>query len=133
MPSESSPQDVVVHRLSQSARKASSRVRFPWRTRKRAARPALTAEQKKALKDACDKKKQNLRDTLIEARDLIWDAAGKLEKNFGGHDTNYYFRLILQTALRIKKAPRKITLWNVFVSKELKKLNKEPSAIGGPK
>ena len=46
-----------------------------------------------------------------------------MQKTFGGHKTAYYFRLILQNVLGIKRQPRKPSLWNAFVSLELKKLN----------
>ncbi|RDX48314.1 hypothetical protein OH76DRAFT_1352635, partial [Lentinus brumalis] len=48
-----------------------------------------------------------------------------METTFGGHKVNYYFRLILQNVLHLKKPPRKISLWNAYVSKELRRINDE--------
>ncbi|KAI0686977.1 hypothetical protein C8Q76DRAFT_635673, partial [Earliella scabrosa] len=51
-----------------------------------------------------------------------------MQQRFGGHKTGYYFRLILQNVLGIKKDPRKPSLWNAFVSLELKKLNADQAS-----
>lgn len=116
-------QKVVVHRLKSTPRSQNPRIRFPWRSRKRRSREALSEQQKQDLKKAREKKKQDLRDALMDAHDTIWDLAQNMEQTFGGHKTQYYFRLILQNVLTIKKEPRKITLWNTFVGMELKSMN----------
>ncbi len=120
--------NVVLHRLNKAACKlASTRVRYPWNKRAAARRKAkqsdLTPEHRKALKQARDDKKEDLRRALMEARDVIWGLAGDMATLFGGHSADYYFRLILQAVTDVKKAPRKITLWNAFISKELKRMN----------
>ncbi len=120
---------VVLHRLDQSARRPGAKVRLPWTKSRRNATARksksgdLTQEQRKELKAAREKKKQDLRDALVEAHDVIHNLASDMKLLFGGHDTNYYFRLIIQNVLNVNKPPRKLTLWNGFVSKELKAMN----------
>ncbi|KAI0749113.1 hypothetical protein C8Q74DRAFT_1156238, partial [Fomes fomentarius] len=109
-----------------TSRTQSKHVRFPWRTRKHRCKD-LTEQQKKDLKEAREKKKNDLRNVLVNAHNVIWDLALQMEKTFGGHKPRYYFHLILQNVLSIKKGPRKLTLWNAYVSIQLKELNKGQS------
>ncbi len=130
--------DVVLHRLSSGARSAGpTRIRYPWnerRKRRTRKRDDLSQEQREALKAAREKKKDDLREALLDAREIIWKLALDMEATFGGHKVNYYFRLILQNVLHLKKAPRKISLWNAYVSKELRRINDGtlPYAIASP-
>ncbi len=120
--------EVVLHRLSLGSRSAGpTRIRYPWNERRkrrtRSKKNDLSEEQRAAIQAARDKKKDDLRDALLDAREIIWKLALDMEATFGGHKVNYYFRLILQNVLHLKKPPRKISLWNTFVSKELKRMN----------
>ncbi|KAI0693250.1 hypothetical protein C8T65DRAFT_544120, partial [Cerioporus squamosus] len=110
------------------------RVRFPWRVRKKVKRRTLSKQDKEALKEKREGDREELMNTVWDARDAIWAAADALHERFGKtHTAKYYYQLIVQRSNvrnRAQAKERKISQWNVFVSKEIKKYNEEMKEAG---
>ncbi|KAL7280958.1 hypothetical protein ACG7TL_005907 [Trametes sanguinea] len=121
----------LLQRLSRESRKNSTikRTRMPWTTRedraRRARRIKLSTAEKRALREKRAAQKSKLHAALQRAREAMWQMAVEMKEEFGAHDTDYYYRLIMQTSKHASSQSRKISLWNAFVSKEMKKFNDE--------
>lgn len=114
----------LLRKLARPAQKVGNkRIRFPWRQRKaRNTGAKLTDAEKRALKARREAKRENIEDALKAARETMYKFAEAMSSQFGGHDADYYYALIMQRS-RLKGAPRKLCDWNVFVSQETKRRN----------
>ena len=110
--------------LSKPAEKktTSRRVKLPWRRKPRAP-IQRTAADKLAARIARQKKKTDVQTEVDAIRKAIMEGAERMALRFPGHGAKYYYRQIIQASNPKPTTPRKITPWNAFVSKELKKLN----------
>ncbi len=109
-------------RYRNKARKVGgNRVRIPRRSRT-SRKSRLTESQRKKAKDERAERKKALQDALKAARNQMWELAKDMRKQFGGHDAEWYYRAILQQR-RLNPKKRELSMWNAFVSQELKKHN----------
>ncbi|KAI1781830.1 hypothetical protein LXA43DRAFT_1069674 [Ganoderma leucocontextum] len=110
-------------KLPKPARKiAGKRVKFPWRRRKPAVAPSYA--DKAALKQKRDTDKAAIKAALEDADLAIWEIAEQLHGQFPRHSAKHYYQLLMQRS-NLKKRKRKISLWNTFVSQEMRKYNDE--------
>ncbi|KAH9904645.1 uncharacterized protein BXZ73DRAFT_47785, partial [Epithele typhae] len=100
------------------------RVKTPWSSHRRT-RPKLSYAEKKAIREKSRLYKSALSDRLDTIRDEVWDHAVALHEELGKHSAAWYYRLILHQSNSRFKEPRALSLWNAFVSKELRRHNKE--------
>ncbi len=98
--------------------------RVPWRHRmkKKAMQKSTTPAEKKARALARLEKKETLNAALDKMLIDIWKMAEEAHKLAGQHTVKYWYERLLQQAGK-KKATRKLSRWNVFLSKEMKKRN----------
>ncbi|KAH9912146.1 uncharacterized protein BXZ73DRAFT_43934, partial [Epithele typhae] len=81
--------------------------------------------EKKAIREKSRLYKNTLNQRLDAIRDEVWDHAVELHDELGKHSAVWYYRLILHQSKFRFKEPRALSLWNAFVSKELRLHNKE--------
>ena len=114
----------LLRKLARPAQKVGNkRIRFPWRQHKaRNTGAKLTDAEKRALKARRKAKRENIEDALKAARETMYKFVEAMSSQFGGHNADYYYALIMQRP-KLKIKPRKISSWNTFVSKETKELN----------
>ena len=108
-------------KLIRPARKvAGKRVKFAWRKRKPTVAPSYA--DKVATKHRRDAENQALEKAFEEADLALWEIAEELHKQFPKHPVKYYYQRIMQRS-NLKRQRRKVSLWNAFVSQEMRKYN----------
>lgn len=74
----------------------------------------LTPAEKATRKDNRDQHRTDLNDALGKAVQLIWEQAEAIKNEFPQHNTEHYFKLIIQNAHTVTST-RKVSIWNAFV------------------
>ena len=108
-------------KLPRPARKvAGKRVQFPWRRRKPGV--SLSYADKAALKKKREHENAALEQAFQDADLALWEIAEKIHGDFPRRPAKYYYHRIMQRS-NFKKQRKKISLWNAFVSQEMRKYN----------
>ncbi|KAG1837661.1 hypothetical protein F4604DRAFT_1942097 [Suillus subluteus] len=98
-----------------------SNPRTPWHHRKKTCHTSTPAE-KAVLKQKRAERNAGYREALENINQMIMDQATELHAKFRGHNIEYYYREILQSAHRMKNK-RSLSRWNAFVRQEMKHIN----------
>ena len=74
------------------------------------------------MKKRREAENEALEKALEEADLTLWDIAEQLHKQFPKHPVKYYYQRIMRRS-NLKRQRRKVSLWNAFVSQEMRKYN----------
>ncbi|TFK79317.1 hypothetical protein K466DRAFT_606237 [Polyporus arcularius HHB13444] len=125
MPSSSNIEKLLKKIAKPSRKVGVKRTLYPWTTRRRRQHQKLSKQERKDLQARRDGNRAALKAALHAARSEIYERATEMAAQFGHkHTPGYYYRLIMQQS-KLKEEPRKISLWNAFVSKEVERHNAE--------
>ncbi|KAH9951710.1 hypothetical protein B0H21DRAFT_684804 [Amylocystis lapponica] len=122
-PSATTPPDDGLQRLPNGGRKkAVTRIRIPWRRKTKRQVIQKTPAEKAFSKEKRRARKSALADALANAQETLWESARSMRETFGQHNTEYYYRLIMQCP-QASLQRRAVNRWNAYQRMELKKLN----------
>ena len=91
--------------------------------RKRRAVLKKTPAEKAQLQVRCNARKVAYRSALEKARRVVMEHAKQLCGEFGHHNTDYYYKEIMQLARKTKTKRAKVNMWNAFTRLQAQALN----------
>ena len=103
--------------------------RKPYNTRRKAVSIKKTPAEKKQLSAQRAERREKMLEALSRARDTVTEEAQKMQAEFGMHSEKYYEQQILQNS-KVALTKRKANPWNVYLRRELQKLNDSMSKFG---
>ena len=75
----------------------------------------ITAAEKAMKQQECNAHCLQYRKALARVQRVVWEQAVALATEFPNHNTQYYYRVIMQSSQR-RGRQRSISLWNVFIN-----------------
>ena len=111
----------LIDRLSSTERRiGAGGARKKFKRRAKRVYIKKTSDEKAAAALRKRERNSHIQADLQEGRRLLREHAEKMADKHGGHDANYYQRMITHSLTKHTKGTRKTSEWNVFVKQRLK-------------